>query len=267
MNSPQTQSQLVLSLFSGIGLLDKAFKEKGFCVVSAGDIILGDHHNICDFAAIQNKFDGIIAGSPCQDFSKANRDRPGENSYGYKMLKEFARIVTESQPYWALLENVPNVPNVTIPGYFHQRLDINQSWYSDVSRLRHIQFFCKEEKFLQIERTVTTLGQKFKSCALASDSRSFKELCELQGLSSDFDLPSFNVQGKKRAVGNGVPLVLGRVLANAVTLLLQTSVTDREEKYCFCGCGRVVTSQRAKYYDFSCRKRAERKRKSFKNLI
>jgi DNA (cytosine-5)-methyltransferase 1 len=34
-------SQLILSLFSGIGLLDKAFKERGFTVVSAGDIIYG----------------------------------------------------------------------------------------------------------------------------------------------------------------------------------------------------------------------------------
>ena len=37
--------QLVLSLCSGIGLLDRAFKEAGFCVVSAGDIILGSHHD------------------------------------------------------------------------------------------------------------------------------------------------------------------------------------------------------------------------------
>ena len=39
--------KLILSLFSGIGLLDKAFKDEGYCVVSAGDIILGAHHNIC----------------------------------------------------------------------------------------------------------------------------------------------------------------------------------------------------------------------------
>ncbi|CAN8141551.1 hypothetical protein THIOSC15_560001 [uncultured Thiomicrorhabdus sp.] len=38
----------------------------------------------------------------------------------------------------------------------------------------------------------------------------------MQGLPVGFDLPSFNVKGKKRAVGNGVPLVMGRVLARAV---------------------------------------------------
>jgi hypothetical protein len=37
------------------------------------------------------------------------------------------------------------------------------------------------------------------------------------------------------------------------------NVTDRF-KLCLCGCGRNVTSQRAKYYDYSCRKRAQRKR-------
>ena len=29
---------LVLSLFSGLGMLDEGFREEGFCVVSAGDI-------------------------------------------------------------------------------------------------------------------------------------------------------------------------------------------------------------------------------------
>ena len=202
-----------------------------------------------DFAAPLNKFDGIIGGSPCQDFSKANRDRPGlNNSYGLKMLNEFKRVVQEAQPTWWLLENVPTVPNITIDGYSYQRIDINQSWYEDVNRLRHIQFGHKENKYIQISRGVTDPGQivtvtdrtkkescdrsyrKIKSCALASDDRPFKELVKLQGLDEDFDIPSFNVQGKKRAVGNGVPLSIGRVLAKAVTVLYKNSVTLQRVK-------------------------------------
>lgn len=224
--------QLVLSLFSGIGLLDKAFKEEGFCVVSAGDIIFGDHFDICDFVAPINKFDGIIGGSPCQDFSNANRDRPViEKSYGFKMLNEYKRIVLEAQPTWWLLENVPNVPNIFIDGYSHQRVDINQSWYEDINRLRHIQFGHKDNKYIQIERSVTDPGQKKISCALASDNRSFKDLVKLQGLNDDFDIPSFTVKGKKRAVGNGVPLSIGRVLAKSVTNL-DANVTLQHAKYC-----------------------------------
>jgi DNA (cytosine-5)-methyltransferase 1 len=282
--------QLVLSLFSGIGLLDRAFKEAGFCVVSAGDLILGQ--DIRDFTGVKNKFDGIIAGSPCQDFSLANRDRPVlENSYGLDMTKEFIRIVTECEPMWALLENVPQIPNVTIPGYNHQRIDINQAWFEDIYRLRHIQFFHKSSVTLQIERKVIDRSRKLESCALASDHRSFKDLVRLQGLEDDFDLPSFNVAGKKRAVGNGVPLSIGRVLAKEVLSVTQQqtfsktpqgkcdilNVTERQkkvsyklhtddcrifrdrERFCQCGCKRVVTGRKI-YYDASCRKRAQRLR-------
>lgn len=258
--------QLILSLFSGIGLLDKAFKEAGFCVVSAGDIILGSHHDICDFTGLKNRFDGIIGGSPCPDFSTLKRNRPSlDNSYGYKMLLEFKRVVLECSPTWWLLENVAGVPNIEIEAYSHQRLDINQSWFDDVTRLRHIQFGHKENKYLQIKRNVTVLGEKKLSCALANDTRSFRELCNLQGLENDFDLPSFNVNGKKRAVGNGVPLSVGRALASAVTELLQKPVTQ-QDKICKCGCGRLIL-HRGLYYDFSCRKRFERKNKNVTVLL
>ena len=257
--------QLVLSLFTGIGLLDKAFKEDGFCVVSSGDLITGQ--DVRDFRGVKNKFDGLIGGSPCQDFSKANRNRPELNeSYGLEMLNQFKRIVLECNPNWALLENVSGVPNLEIEGYKHQRIDINQSWYEDVNRLRHIQFYYKEPITpLQIERGVTNRDKNLTGCALASDGRSFKELKKLQGLNDDFDLPSFNVQGKKRAVGNGVPLSIGRVLARAVksvTVQDNFNAAESQLKYCLCGCGRVVTSNRAKYYDFSCRKRKQRSNKN-----
>lgn len=256
---------LVLSLFTGVGLMDRAFSHNGFVVVSSGDIITGQ--DIREFTGIKNRFDGIIAGSPCQDFSSANRDRPGVlNSYGFQMLNEFKRIVLECDPTWALLENVPGVPDILIEGYEHQRIDINQSWYEDVNRLRHIQFYRKEGFALppiQIDRGVTTPGKKIKSCALASDHRTFKELKKLQGLPDDYDLLGFTVAGKKRAVGNGLPYVMGCVLSRAVKdcVIMQydKSVTMQHVKYCKCGCGRIVTG-RFKYYDYSCRKRAQRKR-------
>ncbi|MGE4419735.1 MAG: DNA cytosine methyltransferase [Sulfurimonas sp.] len=222
--------QLVLSLFSGIGLLDKAFKEAGFCVVSAGDIINGSHFDIRDFAGLKNKFDGIIGGSPCQDFSTLKRNR---GNYSLEMMYEFLRVVSDCEPDWYLLENVKGVPNVTellknsvtlqdknvnvteLLKYSHQRIDINQGWYDNYSRLRHIQFGSKNDLYLNIPRG-TMKDNILGGCALASDDRSFKELCSIQGLEPDFDLPDFNVKGKKKVVGNGVPLSIGRVLAKAV---------------------------------------------------
>lgn len=273
--------QLVLSLFSGVGLLDKAFKEAGFCVVSAGDIINGSHFDIRDFSGVKNKFDGIIGGSPCQDFSTLKRDR---GNYSLAMLYEFLRVVSECEPSWYLLENVKGVPNVTsllekkmtnydkkidvtlLRSYSHQRLDINQGWYENVSRLRHIQFCSKDGLYLNIPRE--TMQDIKNGCALASDNRSFKELCKIQGLDDDFDLPDFNVKGKKKAVGNGVPLSIGRVLAKevlTVTNRVKKNVTPRGQifsefdKRCLCGCGRLL-SGRKKTFDYSCRKRLQRKR-------
>jgi DNA (cytosine-5)-methyltransferase 1 len=288
--------QLVLSLFSGIGLLDKAFCEAGFCVVSAGDLITGQ--NIRDFTGLKNKFNGVIGGSPCQDFSCLKRDK---GNYSLKMIYEFLRVVSECEPDWYLMENVKGVPNVTellnnhvtyrleknvtdlqdisvtLQDYNHQRIDINQGWYDDYSRLRHIQFGSKNDLYIDIPRG-TMSKNILGGCALASDDRSFKELCHIQGLPDDYDLPDFNVKGKKKAVGNGVPLSIGRVLAKAVldvtdpgqtnvTLQHNKSVNDREkknvtvreEKRCACGCGRSLIG-RQKYSSPRCRKNAQRQR-------
>lgn len=264
---------IILSLFGGVGLLDRAFRESGFCVVSAGDLITGQ--DVRDFRAqaFRGTRHGIIAGTPCQDYSALKREK---GTYSDEMIEEFTRIIEESQPDWWLLENVKGVPDVKIDGYSWQRIDVNQGWYTDVSRLRHIQFGSKNELYLDIPRGSMEGVQH--TCALASDDRSFRELCYLQGLEDDYDLPDFTVAGKKKAVGNGVPLAIGRVLADAVanvTGLYQKSVigpgakgvtdrwdksvTDQDIKRCPCGCKRVLTG-RKKAYDASCRKRIERRR-------
>ncbi|WP_373002173.1 DNA cytosine methyltransferase [Sulfurimonas sp.] len=290
--------KLVLSLFSGIGLLDKAFREAGFCVVSAGDLITGQ--DIRDFTGMKNKFDGIIGGSPCQDFSGLKRDK---GDYSLEMVYEFLRVVYECEPDWYILENVKGAPDVTdlviknvtsqykhsvtdfcvmtdvvfLSTYNHQRIDINQGWYDDYSRLRHIQFGSKDNLYLDIPRG-TMSKNIIGGCALASDDRSFKELCHIQGLPSDYDLPDFNVKGKKKAVGNGVPLSMGRVIARAVKAVTdpgnnsvtlqqnkdvtdqkEKTVTDQDEKRCACGCGRPLIGKQI-YSSPRCRKSAQRKR-------
>lgn len=256
-------SKLILSLFPGIGLLDRAFEEAGFCVVRGPDLLWGG--DIRRFHPPPNVFWGTIGGSPCQDFSGLRRSDP--TGYGEGMMIEFARCVTEAQPEWWLLENVARAPNVTELGhtvtdqvshnYVHQRFDINQGWYCDVTRLRHIQFGSRSGRLLNVTpRSVT--GEKH-GAALANDDRPFREICRLQGLPDDFDLPPFLATEKKRAVGNGVPLVLGRVLASAIVEAYSRPVTLRGITVCQCGCGRQVTG-RQQYFGPACRKRAQRKR-------
>ena len=274
--------KLVLSLFTGAGLLDQAFREAGFCVVSAGDIIYGQ--DIRDFKTSAGSFTGIIGGSPCQDFSSLKRNK---TPYSVEMLNEYIRIVKEASPEWWLLENVASVPDVKIEAYEVQRIDVNQGWYSDVSRLRHIQFGSKGGHVLNIPRGKM---QKINyGCALATDDRAFSELLYLQGLDPDYDLPDFTVAGKKKMIGNGVPLVVGRILAKEVLRVTHRhdlsvtwqpsfnvtnqrgrSVTHRVNKtvtesgansvtFCQCGCKRPLTG-RKQYFDSTCRKRAQRRR-------
>jgi DNA (cytosine-5)-methyltransferase 1 len=262
-NQAVTYQRLILSLFPGIGLFDRAFEEAGFCVVRGPDILWGG--DIRRFHPPPAVFFGTIGGSPCQDFSSKRRTPP--TGYGKQMLEEFVRVVLEAKPEWWLLENVSRVPTVTQLSHIYttQRFDINQAWYCDVTRLRHIQFGSLSGRLLNVTPRRVTPG--CKGAALANDDRPFPELCKLQGLPEDFDLPPFLVNEKKRAVGNGVPLQMGRVLAQAVIeaysqpVIVQCDFAGQvtPDKICLCGCGRRVTGK-AKYYNCSCRKRAQRKR-------
>lgn len=258
---------LILSIFPGIDLLGKAFEEFGFCIVRGPDLIFGG--DIRSFHPPKGAFFGLIGGSPCQDFSKKRRCPP--TGYGLEMLKEFERVLDEAQPEWFLLENVPGVPNVTAPAqYVTQRFDVDQAWFDTVSGLRHIQFGSLSGKLLDVtgRRCPTTNGR-----ALANDNRPFSDLVRLQGLPEDFNLPSFTLKAKKQAVGNGVPMSIGRALANAVceaflgfSLALPVApVYNENTRRCACGCGRPVYGRATYAKDGSgstakCRKRAQRQR-------
>jgi DNA (cytosine-5)-methyltransferase 1 len=262
-----TNQGLILSIFPGVDLLGRAFEEAGFCVVRGPDLLWGG--DVRRFHPPAGVFWGVIGGPPCQDFSSARRTAP--TGYGLEMLDEYRRVVLEAQAEWWLMENVARVPNCDLAGYVTQRLDVNQAWFSNVSRLRHIQFGSKSGRLLNVTRRVTNVtprGER-EGAALANDSRSFAKLCELQGLPEGFDLPGFLMAEKKRAVGNGVPMVMGQALAQAVKeaygagVVIQFDLLRRVTVpgVCACGCGRPVPAGgKAKYYDFSCRKRAQRQR-------
>ena len=270
---------LILSLFPGIDLLGRAFEEAGYCLVRGPDRLWGG--DVRGFHPPAGVFWGVIGGPPCQEFSALRRSEvTGE---GVELLGEFVRVVREAAPEWWLLENVARVPDVACEGYHVQRLDVDLKWWRDATRLRHVQFGSRSGRLLHIERSrrhavtdqaghecdaagVTSL--RLPGAALACDSRPFAEVCRLQGLDEGFDLPGFTVAAKKRAVGNGVPLPMGRALARGVTeayageapeLQLRLDGPAEVAGRCRCGCGRRVTGRR-RYYDESCRKRAQRRR-------
>lgn len=265
-----TRDRLILSIFPGVDLFGKPFEERGFCVVRGPDLIYGG--DIRDFHVPAGAFFGVIGGSPCQEFSALNRNEP--TGYGEEMLAEFRRVVVEAQPDWWLLENVARVPDLKIDGYSWQRFPLDLGWFTDCGRLRHFQFGSKRGQFLN--PPISTRPADVQPAALASDDRSFAQLLHLQGLPPDYDLESFTVEGKKRAVGNGVPLPLGRVLAElidrdvyGVTDQMESTVTapagfpvtrpGANAVTCACGCGRALIG-RAQYAGAACRKRAQRTR-------
>jgi DNA (cytosine-5)-methyltransferase 1 len=250
--------QLVLSLFSGIDLFGRGFEENGFCVVSAGDTILGQ--DIRQKKFVSGKFDGIIGGSPCQDFSKARRTPP--TGYGLEMLAQFKRVVEETQPNWFVLENVPQVPDMAIAGYTVQRFNLNASECGSLqNRNRCFQFGSSNGLIISVHRN-PSIGTKLP-CVTASEGgraerRGFEDFCELQGLPRDFELAEFHLAAKYRAVGNAVNLLVAKRVALAVLESTENRnpIPFRDAKFCACGCGRLVEGRAHKQTaNATCRKR------------
>jgi site-specific DNA-cytosine methylase len=73
-------SELVLSLFPGIGLLDRAFEDAGFCVVRGPDLLWGG--DVGRFHPPAGRFDGVIGGPPCQMFSTMRHVNPAAQGGG-----------------------------------------------------------------------------------------------------------------------------------------------------------------------------------------
>lgn len=255
-------SQLVLSIFHGLDLLGRGFEAEGFCVVRAAELELG--FDVRKFTPVPDRFDGVIAGTPCNEFSLANRKTRTYHGYGKMMMDNFARVVTQSRCSWALLENVPTVPNIEIPGYSHQRFDLNATECGlEQSRLRHFQFFSAIGHVLTIDRSQHP-GQS-QPCVTASEGhratgrRRLTEICTLQGLPESFELPYFRLEAKYKVVGQGVPVAMARRVAAAIHRAVTTAAWSQDTTgLCGCGCGRRVTGKQVTA-TVACRKRVSRK--------
>lgn len=249
-------SQLVLSLFPGIDLLGRGFELEGFCIVRGPDPLFGG--DIRDFSPPVGRFNGVIAGSPCQDFSRLRRSPP--TGYGLAMLAEFVRCVDAAQPDWFLLENVPGVPDVAPAGYLVQRFDLRANECGlPQQRLRHFQFGSRHNQVIVLERAErvpVTQGAAVATEGSGQGRRGWSEFCALQGLPSDFELPGFTLTGKYQAVGNGVPVPMGAFIARAIR---DSRVPAGAVRLCACGCGRRVEG-RAMSAGPACRKRLQRRR-------
>lgn len=243
----------MLSLFPGIGLLDRAFEEEGFCVVRGPDLLWGG--DVRRFHPPAGVFDGVIGGPPCQAFSrlvhivKAKGQTPKPN-----LIPEYERVVSEARPLWFVMENVEAAPEPVVPGYGVSSSVLNNRWFgAEQKRERRFSFGLRDAAPLALhyhegivalehwnwERAVVASSSKEGALAKSrrelrgaistrleraasalpgqTPRRTIERCAELQGLPRDFlaDAP-FTAAGKYEVIGNGVPLPMGRAVARAV---------------------------------------------------
>ena len=255
--------QLVLSLFPGIGLLDMAFEEEGFCIVRGPDLLWGG--DIRRFHSPAGKFDGVIGGPPCQFASKMRHINPLAGAKHGNLIPEYERVVREARPTWFVMENVEDAPLPHVDGYMVHAQLLRDFWVGGATlRQRRISFGTPDGKNLgvevlalhpfQVDVDVSALagggnrdvpvklqranggghvekkryGNSGRRSALGYGGNSgdgFAHRLRLQGLPDDFLSESpFTAGGKNKAVGNGVPLPMGRAVARAVKRALGIEV-------------------------------------------
>jgi len=247
------KNELVLSLFPGIGLLDHAFELEGYCVVKGPDVIWGG--DIRSFHPPADRFDGIIGGDPCQSHSAlANlvRAKGLEPSFP-DLTPEFARVIDEAKPTWFLRENVPKAPDIKPLGYEVTSFLLDNCWLGEAQRRKRRFWFGWAQESgpapnlrkwipgaaLELAEVVGTVAGKdgqfpgwYEQTPVtgrhdghvgavdknyAPPRRTTAEMLELQGLPPDWlDHCPFTEQGKRKAIGNGVAIPMGRALAQAI---------------------------------------------------
>ncbi len=149
--------------------------------------------------------------------------------------------MAEAQPAWFLMENVKDAPLPYVQGYqVHSQLLNNRTHGGGIQhRVRRISFGTHDGRQLIVPElpepeewapAVCASGGVKPGIPIDRSARlrfmgwktkeAFDQVRRLQGLPDDFELPNFTVAGAIKAVGNGVPLPLGRAIAGGVRLAL-----------------------------------------------
>jgi DNA (cytosine-5)-methyltransferase 1 len=239
-------SSLVLSLFPGIGLLDRAFEEEGFTVLRGPDLLWGS--DVRHFHAPAGVFAGVIGGPPCQVFSQFRYINPLAGQKHGNLIPEYERVVNEAQPDWFVMENVPAAPEPIVEGYGISSQVLDNRWLGEAQqRKRRISFGVRgaPRRLLfevalfesldysqsvngsaravsvklggsgKVKRTYTADGQRHTP--EQGPRTTVGDMLVLQGAPRDMlDESPFTESAKRQMVGNGVPVPMGREVARAV---------------------------------------------------
>lgn len=239
---------LVLSLFPGIGILDRGFADEGFSVVRGPDRLWGG--DIKNFSVPAGVFDGVIGGPPCQGFTRLlalirlNGYQVQEN-----LVPEFERVVTAAAPIWFVMENIEGAPIPVVPGYAVDPTILNNRDLGGVQHRKHrFSFGTRDGRKLEYQTTVeveewahrvTTDSRRVPVKQLAGHkpkrpptggrmphdgpALSLRAMAELQEVPADH-LPEdffssaspWKMSSRKKMIGNAVCYRMARELAASV---------------------------------------------------
>lgn len=223
-------SGLVLSIFPGIGLLDMAFEEAGFCVVRGPDLLWGG--DIRRFHPPPGRFDGLIGGPPCQKHSIASQIAGTD---AIDLIPEFLRIKREAQPNWLVMENVLGAADhPEIPSDWHRSILRDWDCGGETARERCFWTWPMQGAFrLRADgrpqkSVMANTWKRGKSTSQYVADRGFlpgdlpvEEYGRLQGCQQLAEHLRNHDSRPSRSwivhvLGNGVPLAMGRTIARAV---------------------------------------------------
>lgn len=237
-------SDLVLSLFPGIGLLDRAFEEEGFAVVRGPDLLWGG--GVRNFRVPSGRFEGVVGGPPCQKFSGLNNLLAAKGIVNENLIPEYERIVAEAAPEWFVMENVEPAPLPVVDGYIVHAVLLNNRWLGEEqSRLRRFSFGTRDGRRLHLRDLVALENPRFAqtvTAAHAGERRvhgkkstggkiaryTVEEALRLQGCEPDFFGPRSPLKRdmQLKVLAQGVPLPMGRAIARAVKAAIASTAVS-----------------------------------------
>jgi DNA (cytosine-5)-methyltransferase 1 len=255
--------RVIVSVFPGIDALGYAFEQEmpEACLLRGPDPIFGG--DIRGWHLPPGVAWGIVGGPPCQVFSQLRHLNPLAGQKHGNLIPEFERVVGEGQPDWFVMENVPAAPEPTVAGYGVHSIVLNNRWLGEAQdRTRRFSFGTHDGKRLTVEvalfesieyRQAVTSSLRAVPVALVRDGQGghkvkrtytedgkrhgpsvgarekLAEMLRYQGLPEDYlDESPFTDSGKRKAIGNAVPVAMGRAIARAVRRALGLPILSAE---------------------------------------
>ena len=229
-----------LSVCSGIEAASCAWKELGWEPVAFSEIdafpckVLKHHYpdvpNLGDMTKIdgrsyRGRVDLLVGGTPCQDFSIANKNRDGLNGERSGLARHFIRLIREINPKWFVWENVPGAFSSNGGGDFRAIIkEMDESGYSLAWRVLNAEYFGVPQRRRRIyivgysgkwTYPAEVLFERESMCRDTSESREKrKEIarCLTRGTCQRYDFETENfVIGTLNASGAGTSRPAGQV--------------------------------------------------------